>query len=245
MYKCYLLGKNIKNSRSGEIYRELSEKDKIDFLYENADMNLEEIPKFVRLIKETGARGFNVTAPYKSEIIKYLDEMSEAVKVLGAANTVINENGKLVGYNTDVYGAKAAYGEFLRYGKTLILGRGGAARALVYAFKDLDLTLYVRDSSENDILLKIKPDLNFIYDLENCDFTNVINATSVGFNEDKAIITKKFNSQKTAVDIIYTPECTLFLSEMKKQGVEIKNGYDMLYYQAVEAYKLYKGEEND
>lgn len=245
MYKCYLLGKNIKNSRSGEIYRELSEKDNIDFLYENADMNPEEIPKFVRFIKETGARGFNVTAPYKSKIIKYLDDMSEAVNALNAANTVINKNGKFVGYNTDVYGAKRAYENFLINGKTLILGRGGAARALIYAFKDLDLTLYVRDSSQNDILLKIKPDLNFIYDLKNCDFTNVINATSVGFNEERSIITKKFDSQKTAVDIIYTPERTLFLSEMEKQGVEIKNGYDMLYYQAVEAYKLYKGEDND
>lgn len=245
MSKCYLLGKNIKNSRSGEIYRELSEKDNIDFLYENADMNPEEIPKFVRFIKETGARGFNVTAPYKSEIIKYLDDMSEAVNALNAANTVINKNGKFVGYNTDVYGAKRAYENFLRDGKTLILGRGGAARALIYAFKDLDLTLYVRDSSQNDMLLKIKPDLNFIYDLKNCDFTNIINATSVGFNEERAIITKKFDSQKTAVDIIYTPERTLFLSEMENQGVEIKNGYDMLYYQAVEAYKLYKGEDND
>lgn len=245
MYRCYLLGKNIKNSRSGEIYRELSEKDKIDFSYENVDVNPEEIPEFVRFIKKTGARGFNVTAPYKSEIIKYLGDMSEAVNVLNAANTVINQNGKLFGYNTDVYGVRTAYGQFLRDGKTLILGRGGAARALIYAFKDLDLTLYVRDSSQNDILLKIKPDLNFIYDLKKCDFTNVINATSVGFNEDKAIYTKKFDSQKTAVDIIYTPERTLFLSEMEKQGVEIKNGYDMLYYQAVEAYDLYKGEDND
>lgn len=245
MYKCYLLGKGIKNSRSGEIYRDLSEKDKINFSYENADIDVEEIPEFVKFIKRTGARGFNVTAPYKSEINKYLDDFSDAVKVLNATNTVINENGKLIGYNTDVYGARTAYKKFLQYGNTLILGRGGAARALVYAFKDLNLTLYVRDSSKNNLLLKIKPNLNIIYDLEDCDFINVINATSVGFNEDKAIFTNKFKSQKTAVDIIYTPECTLFLSEMKKQGVEVKNGYDMLYYQAVEAYKLYKGEKND
>lgn len=244
MINCFLIGQNIKNSRSKELYDKFSKRDSFDLNYELVDLKESEIDEFVAHFKRENFRGFNVTAPYKKTILKYLDDCSDEVKILEAANTVINESGKLIGYNTDVYGAYRAYSDFLASGSTIILGRGGASRAVIYAFRDRDLTVYVRDDN-NENLLKIKSDLKFIYDFNNHDFKNVINATTVGFNESKTIINNRFKSQERAVDLIYTPSETLFLKKMKDDGVLVKNGFDMLYHQAVKAYNLYKGDLDD
>lgn len=244
MINCFLIGKDIKNSRSKELYDEFSKNDKIDFSYKLVDIDESEIEDFICYFKRGNFRGFNVTAPYKKTILKYLDYGSEEVKTLEAANTVINEGGKLFGYNTDVYGAFKAYGDFLLPGSTLILGRGGAARAVIYAFKDRDLTVYARDDM-NDMLYKIKSDIRVINEFKDCDFKNVINATTVGFNERKTIINSRFKSQERAVDLIYTPSKTMFLEKMESDGVIVKNGFDMLFHQAVKAYNLYKGDLDD
>lgn len=244
MIKCFLIGKDIKNSRSKELYDKFSADDNIDFSYELVDIDESEIDDFVSNFKRNNYRGFNVTAPYKKTILKYLDDATDAVKTLSAANTVINERGRLIGYNTDVYGAYKAYNDFLLDGSTLILGRGGAARAVIYAFKDRNLSVYTRDEM-NDMLYEIKSDIKVIRELRDCDFKNVINATTVGFNERKTIIYSSFKSQERAVDLIYTPSETMFLEKMKSDGVLVKNGFDMLYYQAVKAYNLYKGDLDD
>lgn len=244
MINCFLIGRDIKNSRSKELYEKFKSKDKIDFSYELVDLKESEIDEFISHFKRNNFRGFNVTAPYKKTILKYLDDATDEVKMLEASNTVINEGGKLIGYNTDVYGAFMAYDDFLADGSTLILGRGGASRAVIYAFRNRDLTIYIRDNNI-DNLLKIKSDLKFINDFHDQDFINVINATTVGFNERKTIINNRFKSQLTAVDLIYTPSQTIFLKKMKDEGVLVKNGFDMLFYQALKAYNLYKGDLDD
>ena len=241
MLKLCLIGKNIKNSRSPELYKSFAKRDGVDLSYKLRDLDREDLPAFVDEVRSGGYSGFNVTAPYKNDIIKYLDYISDDAKAVAAVNTVYNKDGRLYGYNTDIYGAFESINPVLKEGSILILGRGGAARAVIRAFKDRDLTIYARDFN-NDDLLKIKADLKFIDNLHGQDFVNVINATSVGFNEEKTLMEKPFASQKTAVDLIYTPEKTMFLSCMEKFGLEIKNGFEMLELQAKMSYKIFLGE---
>ena len=241
MLKLCLIGKNIKNSRSPELYESFAKRDGIDLSYELRDMEFKNLESFIAEVKSGKYTGFNVTTPYKNDIIKYLEHISDDAKAVAAVNTVYNKDGALYGYNTDIYGAQRSINPILKEGNILILGRGGAARAVIRAFKDKDLTVYARDF-DNDDLLKIKADLKFIDNLQGQDFVNVINATSVGFNEEKTLMEKPFASQKTAIDLIYTPEKTMFLSCMEKSGLEIKNGFEMLELQAKMSYKIYLGE---
>lgn len=241
MIKACLIGQNIKNSRSKEMYKKFSQAQNIEFNYENFDIRPNDLPEFIDYAAKN-LKGFNVTHPYKKLVMNYLYEIDDVSQTVEAVNTVIVRNGRLFGYNTDEYGAKKAYSDFFQDGNILVLGRGGAARAIVYAFRDRDITIYARDD-KNDWMYKIKPDLKVITSFTNCDFENVINATNVGFNERKTILNFKFKSQKTAADVIYTPDETLYLNLMKSQGIKIKNGIDMLYYQAEKAYKLFKGDE--
>ena len=241
MLKLCLIGKNIKNSRSPELYKSFAKRDGVDLSYELRDLDREDLPAFVDEVRSGGYSGFNVTAPYKNDIIKYLDYISDDAKAVAAVNTVYNKDGRLYGYNTDIYGAFESINPVLKEGSILILGRGGAARAVIRAFKDKDLTIYARDFN-NDDLLKIKADLKFIDNLHGQDFINVINATSVGFNEEKTLMGRTFASQKTAIDLIYTPAKTMFLSCMEESGLDIKNGFEMLELQAKMSYKIFLGE---
>lgn len=241
MLKLCLIGKNIKNSRSPELYKTFAKRDGVNLSYELRDLDREDLPAFIEEVRSGKFTGFNVTAPYKNDIIKYLDYISEDAEAVAAVNTVYNKDGVLYGYNTDIYGAQRSINPILKEGSILILGRGGAARAVIRSFKEKDLTVYARDF-DNDDLLKIKADLKFIDNLQGQNFVNVINATSVGFNEEKTLMEKPFPSQKTAVDLIYTPEKTMFLSCMEKSGLEIKNGFEMLELQAKMSYKIYLGE---
>lgn len=241
MLKLCLIGKNIKNSRSPELYKTFAKRDGVDLSYELRDLDRGDLSAFVDEVKSEKYNGFNVTAPYKNDIIKYLDYISEDAEAVAAVNTVYNKDGVLYGCNTDIYGARESINPILKEGSILILGRGGAARAVIRAFKDRDLTIYARDFN-NDDLLNIKADLKFIDNFQGQDFVNVINATSVGFNEEKTLMEKPFESQKTAIDLIYTPEKTMFLSCMEKSCLEIKNGFEMLELQAKMSYKIFLGE---
>ena len=241
MLNLCLIGKDIKNSRSPELYLNMAKTDNVDLKYELCDLCETELDEFILSDRENKYDGFNVTHPYKKIIMNYLDYISDEAVAVEAVNTVRNVNGKLYGYNTDIYGAYESIKPVLCEGSILILGRGGAARAVVYAFKDYDLTIYARDLN-NEEILKIKSDLKVIDRLENVDFVNVINATSVGFNSDQTILEKPFKSQKTAVDLIYTPPKTKFLKNMEKYNIKTKNGYDMLRLQAEKSYKIYLGD---
>lgn len=243
MLNLCLIGKDIKNSRSPELYKMMAKRDNIELNYELRNLDIDEIKDFVREVQLGKYNGFNVTAPYKKEIIQYLDYISEDAESIEAVNTVYNDNGILKGYNTDIYGAFESIKPILKNGSILILGRGGAARAVVRAFKDYDLTLYTRDDN-NDELLKIKSDIKFIYDLKKAEFINVINATDVGFNSDETILYEPLKTQLTAIDLIYTPPKTKFLKVMEDNGLIIKNGYDMLKFQAEMSYRIFLGEIN-
>ena len=142
MYKLGLLGRNISYSFSRSYFKSKFEKEQItDISYENFDV--EDISSFPDIIKNTnGLKGLNVTIPYKEVVMPYLDEIHEKAKTIGAVNTIkITDEGKLIGYNTDCYGFEASIKPYLQphHKKALILGTGGASKAVLYTLKALNI----------------------------------------------------------------------------------------------------------
>ncbi|MDO5737999.1 MAG: shikimate dehydrogenase [Eubacteriales bacterium] len=240
--KLFLLGKGISKSVSPEIHNNLLQKAGIDAKYGLMDVDLDEIPSVITKAKAEDVWGFNVTSPYKAEILKYLDWTDERVKILNASNTVVHRNGKLYGYNTDVDGVLSAVDGLFVPGSVLILGRSGAAKAAILAFKDRPVTVYCRDDSKDSELRKIKEDIQIVYDLKEVEegmATNLVQATTVGYNEDKSLLEKPLPGQETLFDMIYSPWQTSIMNKLEVHGIVVKNGYDMVLGQAEKCFSLF------
>jgi len=222
----------------------------------------------IRAIITFGIIGANITLPYKEKVIKYLDKINKTVWLTGAANTIMNRKGKLIGYNTDGYGAIKAIETKLRLikrsDKIVILGAGGAARAIIGSLpiiscitilnriSDLKRTRKLkRDFKRNDIKVKIRPlsDKNIILSVRDADF--VINATPVGMfpNGKSSLINKKhFDAIGKPLikricffDVVFNPFETKFLKLAKKYGAKTCPGIYMMIYQGVKSFKLWTG----
>ncbi|MDO5734455.1 MAG: hypothetical protein Q4P08_04925 [Eubacteriales bacterium] len=238
----FLLGKGIAQSVSPEIHNDLLRKANLDYEYGLVDLERDQLPALIQRVKAEDIWGFNVTSPYKAEILNYLDSIDQRVEVLGAVNTVVQRAGKLYGYNTDVDGVRYAVKDLFEPGPILILGRGGAAKAAIYAFRDRELSVYCRDHSKDDELRRIKDDLRIVCDFNELEFgqaTNVIQATTVGFREDRSLLKEALPGQKTLFDMIYTPWETSIMRNLKGSGVQLKNGYEMVLGQAEKCFKLF------
>jgi len=196
-----------------------------------------------------------VTIPHKVEVMKYVDEIDETAKQIGAVNTVINDNGKLVGYNTDYYGAVEALKEKtkLKNKKVLVVGAGGGARAVVYGIKkeNASITIINRTTEKAKVLAK---EFNVEYgDIKNIknlikDNEIIINTTSVGMapNTNESIIKgEDLIKGKIVMDIIYKPSETKLIKLAKKAGCSVITGDRMLIYQAIGQFKLWTGQNPD
>ncbi|AMC10584.1 shikimate dehydrogenase [Lutibacter profundi] len=242
-YKFGLIGKNISYSFSKKYFTEKFEKLGLNtFKYHNYDLpEIEEFP-FILYQREDDFIGFNVTIPYKESIIKYLDEVEEEAQIIGAVNTIkVTPENKLIGYNTDVYGFQKSIKPILKqhHKKALILGTGGASKAISYALNKLEI--------ENKFVSRKELENNFLYsDLnENimAKHTVIINCTPLGTSpniEDLPDIPYKYITNKHLLfDLIYNPAETKFLKEGKKRGAIIKNGYEMLELQAEKSWEIW------
>ncbi|KAB1069129.1 shikimate dehydrogenase [Tamlana haliotis] len=243
MNKLGLLGKNISYSFSRSYFKEKFEKEQIENTsYENFDIDT--INKFPGIIKNTaGLKGMNVTIPYKEAVMPYLDEINEQAKAIGAVNTIkITNEGKLVGYNTDCYGFKKTIEPFIKphHKKALILGTGGASKAVIFSLKELGLSCsYVSRTLSDQV--------QFSYDsLTEEDVKNhevIVNCTPLGTFpdiEDHPNIKYQGVSDKHLLfDLIYNPEETTFLSLGKKNGATIVNGANMLKLQAEKSWSIW------
>jgi len=237
-----LIGRNISYSFSKKYF---TEKFKISHFdnceYKNYD--IESINEFPKIISENkGCKGFNVTIPYKEEIIPMLDKLSKTAKKIGAVNCItISKKKKLKGYNTDYYGFKKTIQPLLKehHKKALILGTGGASKAIAYALRKLKI--------EYDFVSRSPDEFQFDYADLNAkvfkEYHIVINTTPLGThpnfenypNLDYSLFTKKH----IAFDLIYNPEETIFLKKAKENNAKTKNGYDMLIIQAERSWKIW------
>ncbi len=237
-----LIGRNISYSFSKKYFSKKFKRLHFDNCeYSNFDMEtIKEFPKLIASTKKL--KGINVTIPYKEEIIPYLDKMSKTAQLIGAVNTIkITKNKTLKGYNTDYYGFKKSLKPLLTksHKKALILGTGGASKAIAYALRQLHI--------EFDYVSREPNEYQIGYDELNEELFNdyqiIINTTPLGthpnVDECPPLPYALFSSRHIAFDLVYNPEETEFLKRAKAQGAQVKNGYEMLVLQAERAWQIW------
>ena len=239
-----LIGRNISYSFSRGYFTEKFDHLGLnDFQYVNFD--LEKIDQFesVVLPKLSEIGGLNVTIPYKEEILQFLDEIDPEAKQIGAVNTVkILPDNRLKGFNTDVYGFENALSEQLdsRHDAALILGTGGASKAVAYVMSKLGLSykFVSRRSSGGNCLLYEELDKKLLE-----EHKVIVNCTPLGTFPDvekKPDLPYQFlTSEHLLFDLIYNPEKTAFLLEGEAKGAKILNGSLMLKLQADRAWAIW------
>lgn len=242
MPKFGLVGKNISYSFSKAHFTAKFENENLHYTYENFD--IEHISKFPKILENNkDIIGLNVTIPYKEQVIPYLDKLHKTAQKIGAVNTIKRyPSGKTKGFNTDYYGFKKSIQPFLKpHHKTaLILGTGGASKAIAYALNKLKINFdYVSRSSN--------PIAKFLYsDLTEDIIKNhhiIINCTPIGthpnVNECPDIPYDGITKEHLLYDLIYNPIQTKFLICGEIKGAKICNGSKMLEYQAEKAWEIW------
>jgi shikimate dehydrogenase len=237
-----LVGRNIEYSFSRKYFNDRFEKDGLtDYSYQNFD--IETIDEFPDIIKNNpNLAGLNVTIPYKESIVPFLSKLSPTAFKIGAVNTIrFTKKGNLKGYNTDFYGFKKSIKPILKphHKKALILGTGGASKAIAFALEELDIlyTLVSREASANTI------DYNRINATTFDNYQIIINCTPLGTwpnIEAFPILPYVFFTNKhIAFDLIYNPEETKFLKQAAANGAVTMNGFEMLRFQAEKSWKIW------
>jgi shikimate dehydrogenase len=203
-------------------------------------------------IRVLGIRGCGVSMPFKIEAAKYMDELDESAKTVGAINTVVNESGKLVGFNTDYYGAiESLRGiEDLYIKKVLLLGAGGVALAIAAALSNMgvhDVGISNRSVEKSDKIAKKYDWENIPWDKRN-KFTGdvLINATSIGMNpySDKSPLNDlEIVNYKTVFDVVLDPVETHLIKLAKKNSMDVITGNVMCLHQAAKQFELYTGKK--
>jgi len=212
----------------------------------------------VRGIRALGYRGINVTIPHKVEVMQYLDEIDEGAQVIGAVNTIVNENGRLIGYNTDGIGyvrsLKEETGIALQGKAVLLLGAGGAARGVAYALaKEGAARIYIANRTKEravELAQTIQAytqaaglGLNEVEQVAG-DVSLIVNTTSAGMHPhvDELPMPGGLLSDKHLVsDLIYNPRITRFLREAEAGGARIHGGLGMFIYQGAYAFEYWTG----
>ncbi len=231
-----------------------------DYIYTAWDVKPENVKDAIAGIRALGIRGVNVTAPHKTAVMPYLDEVTDAAKKLGSVNTIVNDNGWLRGYNTDADGfckAITANGINPSGAKILVLGAGGVVKPTLTRLiweKPAQITVLNRTRANAERLaMALKADTGFEIKTEFTagDFDIVINTTSAGMEPQENTLPIEaidelddlsfINSGTAVIDMIYNPDETLFLKEAKKRGAKTMNGLGMLIYQGLIAYELFTG----
>jgi len=231
-----LIGKNIDYSFSVKYFGQKFNDEKIiDSEYVNFD--LREIEDFNNL-EILKINGLNVTIPYKEKIITYLDEVDKAASIIGAVNTIAKKDNKLIGYNTDYIGFIESFKNNLNFKNALILGTGGASKAIQYALNIKNINFDIGSRKNNKKYIS--------YDLINKrikDYDLIINTTPLGTFPDVSkkpkINYKLINANHFCYDLIYNPEKTSFLKECERKGARIMNGLEMLKSQAEESWIIW------
>jgi shikimate dehydrogenase len=235
-----LIGYPLTHSFSPKYFADKFVKEGIDAEYKAFELtNLADFPELVK--EMANLKGLNVTIPYKTEIIPYLDNMSEAALAIGAVNCIDIKDGKLSGYNTDVIG----FGESLKpllqshHKYALVLGTGGSSLAVKYVLEELEIE-YVSVSREKKEDCLTYEELTI--PLMKASML-IINTTPVGVYPDvedyPAIPYEGITERHLLFDLVYNPEETRFLSLGKEKGATVKNGMEMLHVQAEASWKIW------
>ncbi|MGB5893368.1 MAG: shikimate dehydrogenase [Ignavibacteriaceae bacterium] len=261
-----LIGHPIKQSYSPFIHNIAAQFKSIDYIYLPFDVVDDNLENALKGVVSLGISGLNVTIPHKEKIIKYLDELSEEAGVIGAVNTIVNEQGKLKGYNTDINGILESLTEFkdlITGSKVCVIGAGGGARAVIYTliryFKPEQITIINRTTQRADTLKRYFSEKMRFDNLKTTDlfppdlietFNSsklIVNSTPVGMfpdvDDSPTSLKESFHKEQLVFDMIYNPTETKFLKLAKQQDAATLGGLKMLVHQAAKSFELWTGEE--
>jgi len=259
-----IIGKNTESSFSPFIHNYIILKHSLNFRYLPFQVAETDLGKAIQGIRALNIKGVNVIFPYKEKVIEFLDEVEESARRIGAVNTIVNNKGVLIGYNTDVIGFKKSLQEdgkfIIKEKKAVILGAGGATRAVVYALLEEGIEEICIFNRTLEKAKKIKQDLSSffpksrvnVFPLEGEDLKDeienshlLVNTTSLGMapqiDHTPLPDEKLFHSNLLVFDLVYHPTKTLFLRQAERAGAKIINGLPMLVYQGIESFYLWTG----
>lgn len=265
MYQLGLIGYPIQHSLSPWIHHRLLDNAGLEGNYRLFEISPEEdFAEKIQELKSKEIKGFNVTVPYKQKIIPYLDGLDSTAEEMHAVNTVIHKNGKWYGYNTDGIGylrsLEHAYPDFFNdlKNKVLILGAGGAARALFYAlsqkgFVNIDIANRTLKKAEDIAQLGNNNSNTNVFTIEKANeclhnYDLIIQTTSVGMKSFglKPIVTiERLKKDAIVSDIVYQPIVTKFLQDAEEHGARLLFGHTMLLYQAQYAFEIWTNKRID
>lgn len=240
MDKYGIIGNPLGHSFSKGFFTEKFAKEGIDAQYLN--FQIPEIGKLTDVLKENPElRGINVTLPYKTEVIPFLDELSDEAREIGAVNVVQIRNGHLKGFNSDIIGFTRSIQPLLKphHKKALILGTGGASRAIRVGLTRLGLEWkYVSRTPREGMIT-----YNDITAETLKEYEVIVNCSPVGMfpkvDECPAIPYEFLTADNLLYDLVYNPEDTLFLKRGREQGARGKNGLEMLHLQAITSWEFW------
>lgn len=234
-----LIGEKLDYSFSKSHFEKKFLAQNLNHSYSNFEMaSIEEFPELLK--REKNLVGLNVTIPYKEQIIQFLDELETSAKSIGAVNTILIKEGKRIGYNTDVYGFEKSIQAHLTPNRTksLILGSGGASKAIAFVLQKLGISLKIvsRNPEIDQLSYKQAGD-------ELDQYQIIINTTPLGtfpkVQNQPPLSLERVHLQQFYYDLIYNPLETEFLKEAKSRGAETKNGLEMLELQANKSWDIW------
>lgn len=241
-----LIGANLAHSFSPNYFKNKFEEMNIQAIYQSFELlSPEDLPAFLQWAKKS-VSGLNVTIPYKELVIPYLDGLNEAAQEIAAVNCIkINHKQELIGYNTDYLGFLKPLYPFLNLDQiqnALVLGTGGASKAVVYALRNKGIKTQVigrKEQKQYKIMSYESLRAKGI-----ADFNLIVNTTPLGMNEwlqdAPDIQYNELHEAQIVYDLIYNPTTTVFLEKAFQQGAQIINGYEMLIEQAECSWEIWK-----
>lgn len=261
-----LIGHPVKQTLSPFIHNVAIDLAKIDYIYLPFDILSSSLKDAVKGMVALGIKGFNVTIPHKVKILDLMHNLSEEAATIGAVNTVVNNEGKLSGYNTDVNGIQETlnpYKDKITGSTISIIGAGGGARAVIYTlirhFKPEKIYIINRTEQRADTLkeffsTKMRYDeivTKEYYPPDDVEILSesglIVNATPVGMNsiDDDTItpVAESIHKDQVVFDLVYNPAKTNLLYLAEKQGAIAVNGMKMLVHQAAKSFELWTGEK--
>jgi shikimate dehydrogenase len=255
---CAIIGDPVEHSLSPAIHNAAFKELKLNLVYVAFTVTKNELKEAISGAKTLGFRGLNVTMPHKNAVMKYLDETDSMAKSIGAVNTVLNDGGRLAGFNTDGIGAMRALkenGVSLDGKKLLLLGAGGAAKAIAFqAAQEVEKLVVLNRTSKKAEKLAEALRKKFGKKVRGIEFSSaflkdeikdadiLVNATSVGMHPDvnrSPVPRTLLRPSLFVMDIVYSPLETKLVMDAKAEGAKIVSGLEMLIYQGAASFEIW------
>ena len=246
-----IIGNPVKHSLSPVLHNYWFEKYSLDASYSIIETKENDLKSVIKKIRDRELTGVNVTLPFKQKIINFTDKIINDAEVTGSVNTILLEEDKIIGENTDVFGLQAAYLKAIdnnEFKNSLIIGAGGVSPSVIFSLKKSGIKNITITNRTNEKCLFLKKKFNFLNilpwnDIEKklVNFDIIVNATSLGLknNEDFNISFSKTKNDLVYIDTIYNPLETKTYKFLKEDGKRVFNGLDMFIYQGQKSFYLW------